>query len=106
MLKSSAFDNSLGLVEAKHHCSNFTFLGKGLDHRSVNAKVILPAMNARMEEPNRFSGSGMECRHVRAFVPVAKDAAIRKIVQLRETTVFPADNVIDLVGETGPAFRI
>lgn len=80
MLKSGAFDNSLGLVEAKDERSNFAFLSKRLDHCSVNAEVILPAMEARMEEPNRFSCSGMERRYVRAFVPVAKDAAVRKVI--------------------------
>lgn len=106
ILKSGAFDDSLGLIEAKDERSNFAFLGQGLNHRSVNTEVILPAMNAGMEKPNRVSCSGMERRHVRAFVPVAKYAAIRKIIELRETTVFPADDVINLVGETGPIFRI
>jgi hypothetical protein len=36
-----------------------------------------------------------------AFVPIAEDTGVGKIAGVRGTAVFSADDVIDLMGETG-----
>lgn len=59
-----------------------------------------------MEEPDGFAGSEVDGRDVRPLVAITKDAAIGQIVEGRTTTVFATYNVVDLVSESRPAFRV
>ncbi len=59
-----------------------------------------------MKQADRLSRSGIDRRNVRAFITIAEDAAIGQIAGSRSASVFPADNVIDLMSEGGPAFGV
>ncbi len=106
ILKTRTFDHPLGLIEAKDKRRDLALPRERFDHGPVKAKVIRPPVDPGMKEPNRCSRLHMNRCHVRAFISVAKDAAERKVFQTRETPVFTAYDVIDLVGKTGPGFRI
>jgi len=62
--------------------------------------MVAPHIASRIEYPNGFSGSG-DARYISFFVPVAEDASIGQIPEIRGATMLAADNVINLVRETG-----
>ncbi len=67
-------------------------------------KVIGPGIDSWVEQPNDVPFEWIHRGDVRALEPITRNARQRKVIDRRTAAVFPAHNVIDLVGKAGILF--
>jgi hypothetical protein len=65
-----------------------------------------PLVQSRMKEAHNFSGSRIDGCYVGSLVAIAEYAAQGQIVRVGTAAVFPAYDVVQLMGEGRPRFRI
>jgi hypothetical protein len=66
--------------------------------RAVEAKMVVPDLQARIEEPHDFACLGIERSEVAAFRPVAFQTSEAKIIEHGLPAMFFGDDVVDLMG--------
>ena len=66
--------------------------------------MIGPAVTPRVKAPDSLSGTGINRGNVAPLVPIAQNASVRQVVQGGGASVLAADDMVDLMRETGVIF--
>jgi hypothetical protein len=77
-------------------------LAKGserLDYESTKLKMITPHISTRMEQRNQLTCRRIQRGDIAAFPSVAAEAGVRQVAFFGESSMFPANDVIDLMWE-------
>ena len=77
---------------------------EGFEARSVDLKMIRPAVLARMKQRNNLSGFGINRGEIASFAAIAERAGERKVFRSRPPAVLFRDDVVDLVESKGHRF--
>jgi hypothetical protein len=82
------------IVKTKNSSRGFTNIAKGLDSRMLKLKMGCPAIASWVMKSGKFSGCPNDGTDITAFIAIAEDTSISKVICICGTTMFDADNVI------------
>lgn len=103
--KHLAFHDSFVQIEFQKPCCCLTLRGKGFDHSASDRKMHVPTFPPRIKQANKLACASVQGTDVAPLPHVASQASIREIVRNRRPSVFPADDVVDLMRRIG-IFRV
>jgi hypothetical protein len=96
-LQELPFPDSGGPIHPQKFNRDAARRGQADDLSITNPKVVLPAINSRMEQGRKLARFRIYRSDIAAFEPVADSATQRKILQNCSAAMLYRDYMIDLV---------
>jgi len=96
-----SLNHALSQIQFEQASGHHPFLRQWFDQRICQSEVVAPALLPGMKERNQSPSDFVDGSQVTPLPSVAAYAGVCKIVWLRESAMFSADDVIELMRRIG-----
>lgn len=99
-----AFQQAVRMIQAQDLNGGRANVAQRLDQGAFEAKVLVPLIFAGMKQAGKWLIRRQVSAKVTAFIAIAGEAAVGKIIEVMSAVVFEADNMIHLMREKAVGF--